>query len=229
MFSYQSIIDLIEVTHQRSTVLLACSNNQLAVIRDPFSDDIRTFLRMQLGKMSKVNRIYFVEELGLLLVCDISQQLAIYSVNYFDTVDMSITYLTNIGEQQGHQNRVQSLLVDTGHMVLLTGGKKVMCVWDIRDLVGQKTVRLLYSVTDNLGMINQINFSGSKLLSVSCDSSGAVIVLDANRQVVINRFVAHARGCNGSELDEADGTLVTWGEDQLIKVWRLWEGGTASV
>lgn len=103
--------------------------------------------------------------------------------------------------------------MDTKRNILITGGWKILCIWDTSRLISEKMVSLMYSVSANIGYIKSIIFSTQKLITITCDSYGAVIVIDANRGVVIHRFVAHHKGCNGMELLEEAGILMTWGND----------------
>lgn len=78
-------------------------------------------------------------------------------------------------------------------------------------------------MTENIGMVSGLAFCGAELLGITCDHGGAVIISDLNKNVVVGRFMAHYGACNGLELDAPEGLLLTWGDDRLLKLWRLWD------
>lgn len=225
------------VTTKGVPVLLISHGQSISVVYDIFKDSIDVVHVLKLEKENSISRLCYTAEQRLLLVCDRNYQVSFFRLDLLgfegSKLDLSdknkftanISYLATLSTADGHRGLIHSLAYDEGLNILLTGGAKNVCVWNTSTLLMgvASEPTLLYAITENIGAVNGVALYGGALLAVTADSGGAVIVTDLNKNVVIARFTAHHGKCTGLELDEVTGILLTWGNDRILKLWRLWE------
>lgn len=125
--------------------------------------------------------------------------------------------------QSAHKKSVRIFLIDPVNGLIFTGGDdKVIAMWNIESLFVSGESYIIDTSNFNYKKVTALAFSPSRLVLFSADESGAINVFDANNLLIVNTWLAHSGSINGIFLNDEAGLLYTYGNDGLIKVWRVW-------
>lgn len=125
--------------------------------------------------------------------------------------------------QSAHKKSIRTFLIDPVNGLIFTGGDdKVIAIWNIESLFVSGESYIIDTSNFNYKKVTTLAFSPLRLVLFSADESGAINVFDANNLLIVNTWLAHSGPINGIFLDDEAGLLYTYGNDGLIKVWRVW-------
>ncbi|EFO63537.1 Hypothetical protein GLP15_2858 [Giardia lamblia P15] len=125
--------------------------------------------------------------------------------------------------QSAHKKSVRIFLIDPVNGLIFTGGDdKVIAIWNIESLFVSGESYIIDTSNFNYKKVTALAFSPLRLVLFSADESGAINVFDANNLLIVNTWLAHSGPINGIFLNDEAGLLYTYGNDGLIKVWRVW-------
>lgn len=125
--------------------------------------------------------------------------------------------------QSAHKKSVRIFLIDPDNGLVFTGGDdKVIATWNIESLFVSGESYIIDTSNFNYKKVTALAFSPLRLVLFSADESGAINVFDANNLLIVNTWLAHSGSINGIFLNDEAGLLYTYGNDGLVKVWRVW-------
>lgn len=125
--------------------------------------------------------------------------------------------------QSAHKKSIRIFLIDPVNGLIFTGGDdKVIAAWNIESLFVSGESYIIDTSNFNYKKVTALAFSPQRLVLFSADESGAINVFDANNLLIVNTWLAHSGPINGIFLNDETGLLYTYGNDGLVKVWRVW-------